>query len=652
MQRSENERLDEELAKLSEGIFDYFNKLFVAGYDLALLSDDVNPIKYGLRLMSDSKREPEKIYLEKTDEGLVYEVIGLDGELKNNVIPWDQLSPSFRSHLSENIPPNDVYYSNLLYYISKAGHAPTDKIFYVRMKEGSLEYKVINPKGETINDTINKEDLEKILTLDELAVLKLEPFDPNKIAAFLSKILKITAEKGHTLEENVDIFALIATEKGGSGRIFVDMCKPSKSLISHEPIHEIFRNSHAIHQKFLEQISSFTPAYTNETEKTINNMMTYYFNGLLRNNSQWEEFKERQKDLIKTILIEDASRSEKPISERIDESWHKLENDLSGALIFKIINTAIPESEPEKQKSLGIYMPLINAGLDTHKGIENQKQKMITGTIAPAINSSLYLANLKEGNKKKLMATCLDFALNFRLYDNPKVLSFGDEGQKQMFIHMLTLLKAINQADDNKKLKKEALNYLSNTILNDLHSRFASKPEYLKSLTPNTVGVLLELTQLTLDHADKKIKKQMNVFAGEIALSLGEKERMDNAMFVSSAPTVKLPRSDSSEKERKMSTTVPTPRRKIKQDVNPRSLALDTKKSSSSKLKRSLSGRNLRAMVSGKEKEKENVKEHHGFLAKSGSLIAHSIMKPKKEKVTGNEEKDESKKEMTSPRRK
>jgi len=82
---------------------------------------------YDLGLMSETKRDPRKIYLEPTTEGLQYEVIGLDGALKQNTIPWDKLPEYFPRN------PSDIVHSQvgltpiLLDYTSKAGHTLAGK---------------------------------------------------------------------------------------------------------------------------------------------------------------------------------------------------------------------------------------------------------------------------------------------------------------------------------------------------------------------------------------------------------------------------------------------------------------------------------------------------------------------------------------------
>lgn len=83
---------------------------------------------YDLALVSDADRNSGKIYLKDDVDGLHYEVIGLDKELKKGIIPWDQLPKSFPRNPSDIIQlkgqAKDEFLSTLLEHTSKAEHTP------------------------------------------------------------------------------------------------------------------------------------------------------------------------------------------------------------------------------------------------------------------------------------------------------------------------------------------------------------------------------------------------------------------------------------------------------------------------------------------------------------------------------------------------
>src|SRR5262245_972222 len=71
--------------------------------------------------MSDAARNPRRIYLNETTEGLQYEVVGLDGKLKKNTILWKELPPI---NMLEFIEAQDEFLPFILHETSKAGHTP------------------------------------------------------------------------------------------------------------------------------------------------------------------------------------------------------------------------------------------------------------------------------------------------------------------------------------------------------------------------------------------------------------------------------------------------------------------------------------------------------------------------------------------------
>lgn len=83
-------------------------KLYPNGYDLCLMSND-------------PKREPWKLYIESTKEGLEYEVIGLDNKLKTATIPWDKLNEfPWDAEKIKNL--KNQFLPKLLDVTSNAGH--------------------------------------------------------------------------------------------------------------------------------------------------------------------------------------------------------------------------------------------------------------------------------------------------------------------------------------------------------------------------------------------------------------------------------------------------------------------------------------------------------------------------------------------------
>jgi hypothetical protein len=91
------------------------NRVLAAeGYDLCLMSN--NP-----------KREPWKLYIESTNEGLEYEVIGLDNRLKTATMSWDKLN-EFPRDASKIKDLKNLLLPKLLDVASNAGHTPSWEI--------------------------------------------------------------------------------------------------------------------------------------------------------------------------------------------------------------------------------------------------------------------------------------------------------------------------------------------------------------------------------------------------------------------------------------------------------------------------------------------------------------------------------------------
>lgn len=80
---------------------------------------------YEICLMSaDSQRGPWTLYIEGADEGLKYDVIGLDNNLKTAIIPWDKLDEFPRDVVKIKDLKNQ-FLPKLLDVISNAGHTPS-----------------------------------------------------------------------------------------------------------------------------------------------------------------------------------------------------------------------------------------------------------------------------------------------------------------------------------------------------------------------------------------------------------------------------------------------------------------------------------------------------------------------------------------------
>ena len=85
------------------------NTYLAAGYELDLM-------------WSTLERTPGTIYLGETEDGLQYEVIGLDKKIINNTIPWDALPKDFPRKLPNIMGSRDKCLTIILDHTAKAGH--------------------------------------------------------------------------------------------------------------------------------------------------------------------------------------------------------------------------------------------------------------------------------------------------------------------------------------------------------------------------------------------------------------------------------------------------------------------------------------------------------------------------------------------------
>lgn len=79
------------------------------------------PLGYDLALMSNDKLEPRKLYIETTEVGLRYKVVGLDETPKEDTIPWDKLQ-KFPPNALAIIESKGSFLPQILEITSKAGH--------------------------------------------------------------------------------------------------------------------------------------------------------------------------------------------------------------------------------------------------------------------------------------------------------------------------------------------------------------------------------------------------------------------------------------------------------------------------------------------------------------------------------------------------
>ncbi len=68
------------------------------------------------------KHQPQTLYLKKTEAGLNYEVIGLNGQLVIHTIPWNTLPENFPQDVSFIIKHKEKYLPMLLAHTARAGH--------------------------------------------------------------------------------------------------------------------------------------------------------------------------------------------------------------------------------------------------------------------------------------------------------------------------------------------------------------------------------------------------------------------------------------------------------------------------------------------------------------------------------------------------
>ncbi|MBL7480870.1 protein SdhA [Legionella bononiensis] len=159
--------------------------------------------KYNLKLTPKIKFAPQTLYLEETNEGLKYDLINLNGKPVTAIIPWSKLT-EFPHDVREIIASKDRYLPKLLELTANAGHTkPTDNLklvaiekhdpqtIYLETTDKGLKYEVITPEGKTATAIIPWKKLNDF------------PHDVSLILAskdqYLSRLLEITSEAGHTL---------------------------------------------------------------------------------------------------------------------------------------------------------------------------------------------------------------------------------------------------------------------------------------------------------------------------------------------------------------------------------------------------------------------------------------------------------------------
>lgn len=87
------------------------------------------------------------------------------------------------------------------YHVASGSYVDVMKkgLLYVSMQNDELQYSVIDPSGVKVSGKIEKQELELIISPNKLDVLK--PFELVRLQPFLSKILKVTEQRGHTLRK-------------------------------------------------------------------------------------------------------------------------------------------------------------------------------------------------------------------------------------------------------------------------------------------------------------------------------------------------------------------------------------------------------------------------------------------------------------------
>lgn len=220
--------------------------------------------EYQLKLIPKTKYVPRTLYLEVTDEGLKYEIIGLKGAIETAIIPWDKLT-NFPHDSSAIAKAKDLYLPKLLELVSQAGHTQQNtklrlhakelrepQTIYLETTDNGLKYEVINLEGKLVTATI---PWKKI------------PGFPHDVSAvlgskqFLPKLLEITSNAGHTLNSTeLQFDELKGLLKGRSGVILLN----NKELVYADSIQQSVRTLNPTNDNqdsFSQLIASYTNSY-------------------------------------------------------------------------------------------------------------------------------------------------------------------------------------------------------------------------------------------------------------------------------------------------------------------------------------------------------------------------------------------------------
>lgn len=104
---------------------------------------------YTLAEMTNEKPQPNHLYIQSTDKGLKYKVIGLDGEIETGTLSWDKL-PGVPHEESKIIKNQGKFLPIILKQTANEGHTPNNdpaqKI--LRFQEKFTQYEKTLPKKE------------------------------------------------------------------------------------------------------------------------------------------------------------------------------------------------------------------------------------------------------------------------------------------------------------------------------------------------------------------------------------------------------------------------------------------------------------------------------------------------------------------------
>jgi hypothetical protein len=100
-----------------------FNSVMIHLFKVAGFEFEGAP--YHLDLKSEvvlNQLQPHTLYLEHTDAGLTYVVLGLDNIIKSRIIPWSALPQGFPRNAYDIVTGNDQYLTDILKLTAAAGH--------------------------------------------------------------------------------------------------------------------------------------------------------------------------------------------------------------------------------------------------------------------------------------------------------------------------------------------------------------------------------------------------------------------------------------------------------------------------------------------------------------------------------------------------